>query len=166
MFHVFLPSVAALPASLALVAHIPIYPTAPLSLCRGLPRALVSWCVWRRVDLSLGGLGGAEGWSTNMSIFGSSKRVPLCSFHQGRLIRGCFGAALGLALGFNTDEKEKVLRIYGMERDRGGMGAARRASANQNVAGLFVRRLKREVLYHVLFTPPMSLKREVHTRQR
>ena len=47
------------------------------------------------------------------------------------LIKGCFGAALG----FKIEENEKVLRIYGIEGDRGGRGAARRESTNQNVAG-------------------------------
>ena len=47
------------------------------------------------------------------------------------MIRGCFGAALGL----KTGENEKVLRIYGFEGETGGRGTAGHTSANQNVAG-------------------------------
>ena len=62
--------------------------------------------------------------------FGGSHRCPCVSPSSG-LIRGCSGAALGL----ETEKNKTFLRIYGIEGDCGGRGAARRGSANQNVAG-------------------------------
>ena len=48
-----------------------------------------------------------------------------------RLIKSCFGAALG----FKTRENEKVLRIYGFEGESGGRRGWRRGSTNQIIAG-------------------------------
>ena len=63
--------------------------------------------------------------------FGGSHRSPCVSPSSG-LIRGCSGAAVG----FKTEKNENILRIYGFEGESGGRGRWRRASANQNVAGL------------------------------
>ena len=47
------------------------------------------------------------------------------------MIRGCFGAALGLKIG----ENENFLQIYRFEGEMGGRGTAQHGSANHNVAG-------------------------------
>ena len=61
------------------------------------------------------------------------------------MIRGCFGAAIGL----KTGENEKFLQIYRFEGEPGGRGTARHGSAHQNVAGLLL-----GLVLLLFYTPP------------
>ena len=74
-----------------------------------------------------------------MSVLGALRVFHCVPFI--RLIRSCFGAALG----FKTRGNKKVLRIYGFEGESGGRGGWGRASPNQIIAG------ERESLFFVFF---------------
>ena len=64
-----------------------------------------------------------------MSVLGALRVFHCVPFI--RLIRSCFGAALG----FKTRGNKKVLRIYGFEGEPGGRGGWGRGPTNQIIAG-------------------------------
>ena len=119
-YNVLLSSGTALTALLAMVAHIH---TPPLSE-KGAPGQST------QVPGQPHGGRGSEGVGLPvMSVLGALRVFHCVPFI--RLIRSCFGAALG----FKTRGNKKVLRIYGFEGESGGRGGWGRASPNQIIAG-------------------------------